>query len=146
MAVSGITVSGTPPRLSSPKITIPPDVNESTLEDLEANTIPRMDAGISMRDPKAKYKRFDLWNWIRIDPGKITRFRIESRRYWGTLFAIKNNFRSYIVFIILIRLKFGIFVKIFFFEEKFEEEEFTRNTLNPIAGNGCVILRDVTSI
>lgn len=55
MAVSGITVSGTPPRLSSPK-TIPPDVNESTLEDLEANTIPRMDAGISMRDPSEVQK------------------------------------------------------------------------------------------
>lgn len=55
MAVSGITVSGTPPRLSSPK-TIPPDVNESTLEDLEANTIPRIDAGISMRDPSEVQK------------------------------------------------------------------------------------------
>lgn len=58
MAVSGITVSGTLPRLSSPK-TIPPDVNESTLEDLEdleANTIPRMDAGISMRDPSEVQK------------------------------------------------------------------------------------------
>lgn len=143
MAVSGITVSGTPPRLSSPK-TIPPDVNKSTLEDLEANTIPRMDAGISMRDPKAKYKRFDLWNWIRIDPGKITRFRIESRRYWGTLFAIKNNFRSYIVFIILIKV--WNICENFLFTKAFEEEEFTRNTLNPIAGNGCVILRDVTSI
>lgn len=143
MAVSGITVSGTPPRLSSPK-TIPPDVNESTLEDLEANTIPRMDAGISMRDPKAKYKRFDLWNWIRIDPGKITRFRIESRRYWGTLFAIKNNFRSYIVFIILIRLKFGIFVKIFFSQKRSKRKNLLAIRLIPsleTVASSCATLR-----
>lgn len=129
--ISGITVSGTrtTTRPPSPK-TVLRSVSESTLEE---------SAKIHTKD--SIYRTGS----IEIDR-RINSFS-DLDVIEGLLFAIRNNSRfSY--YICSIRSKFGEYLREFSFPLSFEEGKIYSQyiRLTPSLRNGCVILRDITSV
>ena len=129
--ISGITVSGTrtTTRPPSPK-TVLRSVSESTLE--ESTKIHTKDS-IYRTGSIGIDRRINSFSDLDV---------IE-----GLLFAIRNNSRSS-YYICSIRSKFGEYLREFSFPLSFEEgriySQYIR--LTPSLRNGCVILRDITSV